>query len=1170
MRPVKGSGQKKSVRFEWVWVGILSWLVQGGMAGPTTPANDLPSAQTAERGPGAISAQTAEHGRAEIAKVEEEKSTSSQPAQDSQKPAGEQPPAKIFLGNEALSLQFDEMTGKLERIENKLAGRTLAGADKGFQIELEGQPALGPEDFTLQKADRRHLANAAQQIRFRYAGKKPGLALEIVYELGQKDFFVRRWLELESQTPLDLRRVEAWVVQVPGQCTHQGFGEPIFLEDTFWGLEFPAGHNLYEEGTVKLVHYPGRRVQGRWTSKTAVFGVAEPGRLLKRFRQYVASFQASPSELNLFVNYNTWWTLMPPTEQNCLQLIETFRKNLWEPFGESFDTFTIDDGWDEKNSLWEIQKERFPRGFGPLVEELKKMNGRLGLWLSPSSGYNHAPWGAKAGYEANSNPWYLCQSGPRYRRDIQEVVLRLARQYQLAFYKFDGFSATCDAQGHDHLPGEYAKEANVEAYIELLEAVRRERPGIFLDPTCGMWLSPWWLRYADSIWGSVSGDYPDIIVPAPIVRDSATTTRDAAFRQRCREHPGYLPSAIEHLGIIVISPEKWEDNAAIVVGRGCRLLTLYINPQFFTKGREDWAFLASLLRWARKNADVLAQTELILGDPFKREPYGYAHWRAGRGILALRNPFIEPRKVSIPLDETIGWESAPETPTAGSATAPQHATGSVRLAARIIYPRHETLPTLFAYGDRLELELSAYETVLMELVPARLGEAPGPTKPSGAIASGGQTGANPAASEPPLAGLSVRELRREARQIEYELFGQPGQKSSIRLPAGVQAAWLDGEPVALADPSGPVEIPFGGQEPLCKVENFSQRVVLGDGSEPAWKIEGNGRMRVGPGLKAALHLLFDPKTSPAGPVDCQVKLGDRPVEVRAVRSPEKPVQTHLPHRWTWFEAQLPEGEYQFTWTIRPITKADPAAGGKPAVTGLDKPGQTSPAKGKQAGANKPEQTAPTKPPYLVGEVGCWVWAEARLVRRVLRLEFQQGVMPPEPPPWPLPIQQDRSRQIITLQPAGSVRIGSRWTGLSQPVVHLDQAAPNQVEQSWGRLQRGRSVWEKPMTIAGKTFSSGLGAHAESRIVYDLAGGGFKKFRAYIGRDQHAMDGEVIFEVWLDGRKVFASGPMRKDSPAQLVEVDVEGAEQLELRALPGADGVDGDHANWADAQLLRE
>ncbi|HPP52069.1 MAG TPA: hypothetical protein PK777_03885, partial [Thermoguttaceae bacterium] len=190
MRPVKGSGQKKSVRFEWVWVGILSWLVQGGMAGPTTPANDLPSAQTAE------------HGRAEIAKVEEEKSTSSQPAQDSQKPAGEQPPAKVFLGNEALSLQFDEMTGKLERIENKLAGRTLAGADKGFQIELEGQPALGPEDFTLQKADRRHLANAAQQIRFRYAGKKPGLALEIVYELGQKDFFVRRWLELESQTPL--------------------------------------------------------------------------------------------------------------------------------------------------------------------------------------------------------------------------------------------------------------------------------------------------------------------------------------------------------------------------------------------------------------------------------------------------------------------------------------------------------------------------------------------------------------------------------------------------------------------------------------------------------------------------------------------------------------------------------------------------------------------------------------------------------------------------------------------------------------------------------------------------------------------------------------------------------------------------------------------------------
>ncbi|MDW8036965.1 MAG: NPCBM/NEW2 domain-containing protein [Thermoguttaceae bacterium] len=1204
----------------WRWRGgaVLGGMLLLGVAGPWAVAKQESPCQPAD--PNKL-----------ITAVEQLKQNQQTP-----KPIAQPPTKVIRLESEALALQFEGGSPEelcLRRIENKLAHQPVSlQVIEGFQIGLEGQEALTSSNFAFRKEQRHQLPDGSQRLCLYYDGRfqdKQGntqqLSLQIFYQLGPKDFYVRRWLELETPTPLDLRQVVVWEVRfldqeriskvqqgggppvqldawaswrLPRAETHGGFGQPVFLGDTFWGLEFPAGINWYEKGLIRLTQHPGRQVQGRWRSKTAVLGVAEPGRVLKRFRQYVTSFQATPPDLNLFVNYNTWWTLMPPTEQNCLQLIETFRKNLWEPFGESFDTFTIDDGWDEKNSLWEIHKERFPRGFEPLVEELKKMNARLGLWVSPSSGYNHAPWGAKAGYEVNSNPWYLCQSGPKYRRDFMQVMLNLTKKYQFAFYKFDGFCGSCEAPGHGHLPGLYAQEANTEAFIELLEAIRREKPDIFLDPTTGMWLSPWWLRYVDAVWGFISGDYPDIVVPAPIVRDSATTTRDAVFRQRCQQHPGFPPSAMEHLGIIVITPEKWEDNAIIVLGRGSRLLTLYINPQFFTKGRQDWAFLASILRWARHNAGTLAQTELILGDPFKREPYGYAHWHKNRGILALRNPFVEPRKVCIPLDETIGWEQGHEVASPGGTTAtPADPTTSgkdtaqkLRLIARMVYPRWEVLPRIFGYGDQLEVQLSGYETILIELVPAESAptgstdsvprpsaEPAGPTesvKPATTIVEAseeqkGQAKQKAAAGEqlaawtPPLAGLPVRELRRQDRQIEYELFGQSGQKARIGLPWGVAAAWVDDQPAALADPSAPLEIAFAGQEPVCKVENFSQKVLLGQGQETAWKIEGTGKVHVSGGVQATLHILFDPKTNSAVPVDCQVKLGDRPVEVRAVRSPPTRIQTHLPHPWTWFEAKLPEGEYQFTWTIQPMVKTD--------ASGPKKDDGRPVGKTELGGTAKPAGASPAKPPYLMAEVGCWVWTERPLVRRVLRLQFAEGVhLPPEPGPWPLPIGIDRSRHIITLQPVSAVRIGSRWTGLSQPVVHLDQFAPNQVEQSWAWLHRGRSVWEKPMTIAGKTFSSGLGTHAESRIAYDLAGGGFKKFRAYIGRDQHALDGEVIFEVWLDGRKVFQSPPMRKDSPAQLVEVDLEGAEWLELRTLPGTDGIVGDHANWADPQLLRE
>jgi hypothetical protein len=45
--------------------------------------------------------------------------------------------------------------------------------------------------------------------------------------------------------------------------------------------------------------------------------------------------------------------------------------------------------------------------------------------------------------------------------------------------------------------------------------------------------------------------------------------------------------------------------------------------------------------------------------------------------------------------------------------------------------------------------------------------------------------------------------------------------------------------------------------------------------------------------------------------------------------------------------------------------------------------------------------------------------------------------------------------------------------------------------------------------------------------------------------------------------------MTKATPAKAVEVNVQGATLLELRSLDGGDGISGDHANWADAQLTR-
>jgi len=136
-------------------------------------------------------------------------------------------------------------------------------------------------------------------------------------------------------------------------------------------------------------------------------------------------------------------------------------------------------------------------------------------------------------------------------------------------------------------------------------------------------------------------------------------------------------------------------------------------------------------------------------------------------------------------------------------------------------------------------------------------------------------------------------------------------------------------------------------------------------------------------------------------------------------------------------------------------------------------------------------------------------------------------------------------------------------------VWLDEVEPDEAVQDYGKVEKNRSVWQKEMITAGKKFARGLGAHANGRIEYELAGAGFKTFRCQVGRDEHAGDGIVVVQVWADNKKLFDSGPMTKATPARPVEVNVSGASLLELRALDGGDGISGDHANWAEAQLAR-
>ena len=76
-----------------------------------------------------------------------------------------------------------------------------------------------------------------------------------------------------------------------------------------------------------------------------------------------------------------------------------------------------------------------------------------------------------------------------------------------------------------------------------------------------------------------------------------------------------------------------------------------------------------------------------------------------------------------------------------------------------------------------------------------------------------------------------------------------------------------------------------------------------------------------------------------------------------------------------------------------------------------------------------------------------------------------------------------------------------------------------------------------------------------------------RFHAVVGVDDEATDhGTVRFLVLADGRPRFDSGTMRKGA-AKTVDVDLTGAKTVRLVVEDAGDGIDNDHADWADATM---
>jgi len=140
--------------------------------------------------------------------------------------------------------------------------------------------------------------------------------------------------------------------------------------------------------------------------------------------------------------------------------------------------------------------------------------------------------------------------------------------------------------------------------------------------------------------------------------------------------------------------------------------------------------------------------------------------------------------------------------------------------------------------------------------------------------------------------------------------------------------------------------------------------------------------------------------------------------------------------------------------------------------------------------------------------------------------------------------------------------------LSAQTVWLDQLDLSTATQGYGTPMKNRSIDNKTLTIAGKTFERGFGSHSESSLTILLEGKA-TEFTAQVGIDDEVAGHQPAaeFVVFGDNKKLWSSGVMRLGDAARPCSVKLDGVKKLELLVTDGGNGNYYDHVDWVDAKF---
>ena len=467
------------------------------------------------------------------------------------------------------------------------------------------------------------------------------------------------------------------------------FSIRVFVENKTESIDASSNMTVkvYEAKEGVVVNTAVVGIQGRWSRNTtlaagevwkvgAVVGlVAQDGkqseaniRRTQKRRSFLAySERERAVPWRAFPCYISWYELnidrnnaAPGSEHTnmtaaqVVDVLNNWKTNFFDKYGEGPAAFIIDDGWDNYGT-WTFHSG-FPNEMRDIAALAKEMGAGIGAWLGPVGGYggsgNHrrSYWSSKGGMQLSNPAYYQVFKDAAYNlvcnQDGQEGFNRNTDNYM--FFKFDGISAQFSATGPDS--GDTGNE-NAEGIIRLERYVREElREDIFFNTTVGTWASPFWYQITDATWRQ-ENDYGEAGNNS-IDREKWITYRDRLVYQNYVSNSPLCPiNTLMTHGFILskfgaVSKNMTYEAAlremrcAFVCGSG--MVELYNDYSLMNSinGGKLWEDLAECIAWQKKNADVLPDAHWVGGNPWTgsaQEVYGWASWNGAKATLALRN-----------------------------------------------------------------------------------------------------------------------------------------------------------------------------------------------------------------------------------------------------------------------------------------------------------------------------------------------------------------------------------------------------------------------------------------------------------------------------------------------------------------------------------------------------